>query len=421
MTTLRPTAKITDAPYYADPSGSRDSTAAVQACVLDTASVEVPPGRYRITRAQTVKAGPQFTDHVGVLIPADGTPRRIWGHGRASTFLTEIDDPSQPELAKDAGQDNAVSWFFLEAGIRGAAFESVWFEGQAPSDLRFDQFRSNLAMACIGWSPRSGNTPAPEDVAIRQCGFARQFGFSANARTVARGVVVWDCDFVDCMNGLNLNADDAQYVMNRFLRSEGIEHTGTNAQILANRFRQFYYVAIAHGGDTSPRSAGHRSLNGRIIGNIADEGSHYAYQITVNTADTLFQGNTASRTRHHGLVVGGSGPRDIQPERVRVLGSTFVDCGGPNETAAMLIGGGARRVEVRGNTARYGEWPGYNQQFGLLVGDVEDVDIEDNELHGRHVGLKVEPVARRVFVGAGNRASRIEIAAGADVTQGAVR
>ena len=386
--------RITDHPYNADPTGRRLATQAIQNAVWDASDIEIPPGRYRIGRRETIRVTASRPEHVGIIVPSD---RRIWGHEGVSVLLNEVDDPTADlSEAWDNGRDNVISWFWTDWDARNITYEGLTFGGQGPTGLHPGIAHVNLAMSCIDaayehWESRDGQVVrthrGPEDVRIRRCHFERQFGFWAHARGGGRGWVVEQCTATDCMNGLNLNVEDASYLYNTSRRSEGFECSGSGAYFTGNRFEDALVIALAFGGHAGDPTPENTSRGARILGTIVERAYRYGIQVTANTSDTLVADSYVTRCRNYGIFAGDFGRVDTQPRNVRFQSNDVIDCGGPEERAAFALLN-VRGAMMMGNRARFGRFEGYEQAFGLLVSGGHDIEIaDDNDLDGRSAAV----------------------------------
>ena len=390
----RALARVTDAPFNADPTGGRDATLAFQQALWEHSIVEVPPGRYRIRHRETLAPtvpGHTIREHVGVIVPGG---RRLFGHGSESVILNELDDPTRPELAQDAGLPNAISWFWIDWDVRDVSIEGLRFLGQGPGNLTAETHLTNLQMCCVEWAYDAPHGRAPDHVELRRCTFERQYGFWAHGRHGGNHASILECTAIDCMNGQNVNADHSLFARNLSIRSEGFENSSSHSIFADNRIYDAFIVAMAIGGNTGAGNvrdeAGgftNRDYGNRVLGNILVGARHYALQVTANASDTLVQGNYIERAARYGIFVGSPDPTNV-PRHTKLHANSVVDCGAEDsDERAAIAALSFDEVEIDGNTARYGEFTGYRQEYGLLLGDGRGARVDRNRLDGRMYGM----------------------------------
>ena len=392
----RAIARVTDPPYSADPTGGRDATLAFQQALWDNPTVEVPPGRYRIRYRETLTPaapGRTIREHVGVVIPSG---RRLFGHGSQSVILNELEDPARPELAQDAGLPNAISWFWIDWDARDVSIEGLHFLGQGPANLTPATHHENLQMCCVEWAYDAPNGRAPDHVELRRCVFERQYGFWAHARHGGNYATIVENQAIDCANGQNVNSDHSLFARNLSIRSEGFENSSSHSIFADNRIHDAFVTAMSIGGNTGAGNARagegtfvNRDYGNRVVGNIITGAHHYALMVSANASDTLVQGNYIERASRYGILVGSPDPANV-PRYTKIIGNTLVDCGAEDSTERAAIAALTfEEVDIDGNTARLGEFPGYGQNYGLLLGNGRGARVDRNRLDGRMYGMSV--------------------------------
>jgi hypothetical protein len=156
------------------------------------------------------------------------------------------------------------------------------------------------------------------DIDIHDCTFRNLVGFSVHS-VGGDNINVFDCQMINCGNGLNVNADNAELSRNHFVDSEGIEASGSYVSIQDNTFENALAGAISAGGDTGMTIHPGAVVSGNTISGVTGNGTgivvadgmhgatvsdnivsgcQYGIRVSVtvgffNTvADTLIQGNT---------------------------------------------------------------------------------------------------------------------------------
>ena len=391
---------VMDPPYNARGVGPRwDDTDAFRRALEDHEIVEcpVPPVGYAIKWS-----GERGLGGLKICVPVPAG-RRLTGAG--ARVLTLLPDPSRPEASVENSEPNTVSWFFVPEQADDVVIEGLDFVGEAPR-VTPENHRLNLQPAVIeaAWGAR-----APRGLKIRDCAFRNQWGFVIHQRAGGSGYRIMHNAIRDCMNGININSDDAFYLDNDHERSEGFEVSGSRLQVLFNRFRDAYWCGIAYGGHTGPGIPENRSRDSQLIGNIIEGSYRHGINVTINTENTLVTECHIARTLGIGLFIGGNHDGTNQPRAVTLDNIRLVDCGGPDEANAVYLvdtlGAKLSRIE-----ARYSEDPGYHQAFGLFVRGGRDIVVDDsNHFSGRHTDVYVVDGERITLPRLWRRPTRVTI------------
>lgn len=94
---------------------------------------------------------------------------------------------------------------------------------------------------------------------IHNCNFYKLSGFPIHSPiNVGGGIVINNCYFEDCANGVNVNISNSEIYNNTFVRSEGIEVAASNVNIHDNVYAPALGGAISIGG----------AINGTPLTNI---------------------------------------------------------------------------------------------------------------------------------------------------------
>lgn len=373
-------------------SGDRDDTAAFARALERHTHVFVPPR----TRPYEIRAR-EYLEAVrhpyGVLVPGG---RKLRGAGADAIIRTILPDARDVAGSHDSFHRNTVSWFLTDWGGTDIEFSDLAFLGEGPVLTR-DNWLLNRQMSVItlAWGRGAQGRPAA-NIIVRRCRFDRQFGFTVHQAGGGHGIEYAGNAHIDCMNGVNINADQLLCTNNRFVRSEGFECAGSHSWFLDNVF-QDVIQALSIGGNQSegPDNQSHavtvrrNTIDGTVWMATAD-GPMAAITIADNVRDVLIAEN-------HVLRAAGIGIHVHTPDRRRPTQDIRI-------TRNTLISIGLREEATR-QGRRENSW----SRYSIYIDQADDVEIFENTIADRLPGEGPGRFAARaaVLARAGGRGLRI--------------
>lgn len=343
-------------PAYGAGTGGDDAPKVLAALTAAQAAgigrVHLPEGTYTfdcqsIADATTLQA----------LIDVPGDNMAITGDGPGRTVINVINATS------GVGADSVN--LFGVTSLSKVVFDGLHFVGENDP---FSYVLNNSG-CCI-------RVYTSEDVVVRNCRFESLWGFSVHDDGSMR-VHVMDCTFVDCANGVNVNADWSVQARNVFDQSEGYEASGKHVVIANNTFRRALGNAMSIGGNTS----GDEFPGAVVIGNTVDGSTSVGMTVTDGAVAAVIANNTIRGCENGGIVVTRSDP--AMPLESCIFTGNVIDSNcisGGSSAVGMDIRDGSKHL-VYANISVDRGVVGYEQKYGLKL-DAPNCVVSGNYFKG---------------------------------------
>jgi hypothetical protein len=305
----------------------------------------IPPGKY-VVRMRASGSSP-------LTIPSNTT---VIGEGPGCVIYCIGSD------GKNGGgvDDDQKSGLYVVDGSLKIDISGLHFIGENGTSSGFStpsQNQSNFI-----FMPGVGSLT--KDVDIHDCTFEQSFGFPVHNAGTGERINARNCRFIECANGLNVNADYSQQTGNYLYKTESIEASGAYSTISNNTIIQPGLVGISVGGRTAAPDGPGTVVNGNTI---IESGSH-----GIVVADGFVQGvisnNTIIKAAGDGILLTGGGYRPLTHNLV--IGNEIISAGinGGSDYTGIFIGTDADYTRVAGNTSRDGGYSGFTQGYGIAIG-----------------------------------------------------
>lgn len=345
--------------WEAKGDGVTDDSVAIRNCIdfvtaAGGGTVYFPKGRYKVTVAGVTHT--DVTADIGNWFSTIGYIANVTSNTRLTGPGT-IYQTGVPAIGDVAPWTNQYTVFAIGGGVTNVVIDGLTFEGE---NNPFVAYENNQAACVMAYT--SGVTT---DVTVKHCTFKNLYGFSFHSvgSSTAR-INATDNTFIDCANGLNVNASYAQIRGNIFSNSEGIECSAAFTTI-ADNVLNGCTNPLSLGGDTSGAEMRGIVVSGNRINTSPDCG----IVIADGVRGASIIGNTITRCDVGAIAFTRS--TGYNPSHCVFTGNNIYGNNAypsANVTAVNLAGGGhhvfvGNRVWDDDNTVTT-----YYQQIGILVG-----------------------------------------------------
>lgn len=333
-----------------------DDTARIQAAI--DAAVEAGIGRVHLPEGQYTIDCQQIADSLStqklITVPSNFA---ITGDGFGRTVINVTN------TTEDVG-GWGVNVFGFASNAEHVTFEGLHFKGE--NDFTYVLNNQN---SCI-------RSLVVSDIIIRNCKFENLWGFSVHDDGSER-VHVLNCTFVQCANGVNVNADWSLQVGNVFNNAEGFESSGQYLVVANNTFADALGVAISAGGNIS----GDEFPGGMICGNTIQGSTSIGIAVADGFCSGVVSNNVVMKCEQGGIIFANS----LGPQHSIVIANNVVMNNCSDDGLVSVVGLDVRSVEgkhlIFGNILSDTNLTGYDQRYALSCSSPDCV-IFGNYLNG---------------------------------------
>lgn len=324
----------------------------------------------------TVNCG-GLSDSSAMISVPDGFQITGNGPGRSIIYATNT--------TTGAG-DNGVDIFRTPNSTSKQLFDGLHFRGTNGTDAASFAYAFNNQNGCI----TTGYTGI-SDVTVRNCYFEQLWGFSVHSTNDAdQRVMVLDCKFINCANGVNVNASHSMVRGCSFKNSEGTESSGEYNVVMGNTFEDALGVGITIGGN---QSVGQEFPGCVVVGNSIQGSTGAGITITDGMTGSVVANNHVRNCDLGGLILHGG----VNPIRNCCIVNNVFDsnCKDPG---ANLVGIDVRDGDgghlIFGNVSIDSAISGFAQAYGISL-TVPDCVVFGNLFNGTTIDAQFSTGALR--------------------------